>query len=59
MYMVIDSSVKICMVRVREQLSADNRLQRYNKNSIYTNKSIFFAVFCFAHANYILPECTA
>lgn len=33
------------MVRVRERLSADNRLQRYNKNSIYTNKSIFFAVF--------------
>ena len=45
MYMVIDSSVKIYMVRVRERLSADNRLQRYNKNSIYTNKSIFFAVF--------------
>ncbi len=33
------------MVRVRERLSADNRLQRYNKKSIYTNKSIFFAVF--------------
>ena len=41
LFLRIDSSVKICMVRVRERLSADNRLQRYNKKSNYTNKSIF------------------
>lgn len=29
------------MVRVRERLSADNRLQSYNKKSKYANKSIF------------------
>ena len=36
LFLRIDSSVKICMVRVRERLSADNRLQRYNKNLKYT-----------------------
>ena len=56
----IGSSVKICMVRVRERLSADNRLQSYNKNSNYTNKSIFCChFFAFAHANHILSEYTA
>lgn len=59
MYMVIDSSVKICMVRVRERLSADNCLQRYNKNLNYTKEFMFFVVFfAFAHANHILSECT-
>lgn len=33
------------MVRVRERLSADNRLQRYNKNLKYTKEFLFFVVF--------------
>ena len=59
LFLRIDSSVKICMVRVRERLSADNRLQRYNKKLKYTKEFMFFVVFfAFAHANHILSECT-
>ena len=48
------------MVRVRERLSADNRLQRYNKNLKYTKEFLFFVVFfAFAHANNILSVCIA
>ena len=60
LFLRIDSSVKICMVRVRERLSADNRLQRYNKNLKYTKEFMFFVVFfAFAHDNYILSVGTA
>ena len=33
------------MVRMRERLSADNRLQRYNKNLKYTKEFMFFCCF--------------
>jgi len=63
MYVRIDSSVKICMVRVRERLSADNRLQKYKIFSTYTNfyeeKFHFCQLSLPAHANYIHSECTA
>jgi len=48
MYVRIDSSVKICMVRMRETLAAAKRLQRYNKKLKYTKEFMFFVdFFCF------------